>query len=110
MEVTFKSRPSVTTQRRRFILQPIRLREQIPAYLFLLPALLIFGVFAWYPIIKTVIFSFQSVDLRGGSTWVGLDNFARMIENPEFVVAWRNSFVFASLSIGIGFWVPIFVS
>lgn len=110
MEVSIKSSPTVTAQRRHFLVQPFRLREQIPAYLFLLPALLIFAVFAWYPIIKTVIFSFQNVDLHGESTWVGLDNFNRMLENPDFVIAWRNSFVFASLSILIGFAVPIVVS
>ena len=59
-------------------------REQISAYLFLLPALLVFGLFAWYPIIKTVIFSFQKVSLNGESTWVGLNNFHRMLIDPTF--------------------------
>ena len=66
----------------------IRWREQIPAYLFLLPALIIYGLFAWFPIIKTVIFSFQKVSLNGPSTWVGLNNFNRMLIDPTFGIAW----------------------
>jgi multiple sugar transport system permease protein len=110
MDVTIKSSPAITCQRRRFFWQRVRWAEQIPAYLFLAPALIIFGVFAWYPIIKTFIFSFQNVDLHGQSAWIGLDNFNRMLSDPNFEIAWRNSFLFTSLSIVIGFGVPIVVA
>jgi len=110
MEVTANSSPTATSQTQRSLWRRIRWAEQIPAYLFLLPALIVFGVFAWYPIIKTVLFSLQNVDLHGQSTWVGLDNFRRMLSDPSFAISWRNSFVFASLSVLIGFGVPIFVS
>jgi multiple sugar transport system permease protein len=83
---------------------------QLTAYLFLLPAILIFFLFAWLPIARTVIFSFQKVNLVGESTWVGLDNFRRMLIDPTFGLAWANSFVFASLSILMGFLIPVFVA
>jgi multiple sugar transport system permease protein len=104
-----KPAPVVTPNTGR-VTRPFRWSEQISAYLFLLPALIVFAVFAWYPIIQTVIFSFQHVELHSGSTWVGFDNFRRMLGDPNFTIAWKNSFLFASLSIGIGFWVPIVVS
>ena len=85
-------------------------RSQSSAYLFLLPALLIFAIFSWYPIIRTFIFSFQSVSLNGESTWIGFDNFHRMLIDPAFGLAWGNSFVYASLSISMGFFIPVFVS
>lgn len=84
--------------------------EQLTAYLFLLPAIIVFFLFAWLPIARTVIFSFQKVSLVGESTWVGLDNFRRMLIDPTFSLAWANSFVFASLSILMGFLVPVFVA
>lgn len=90
--------------------RPFRWRSQITAYLFLLPALVIYGLFAWYPIVKTVVFSFQKVSLNGESTWVGFNNFQRMLIDPIFGIAWQNSFAFASLSILMGFLVPVFVS
>ena len=90
----------------------IRWRDQIPAYLFLLPALIVFTLFAWWPILNSVIMSFQQVNLMdaGASEWVGWRNFERMFVDPTFVASWRNSFEFAFLSIVIGFFVPVFVA
>ena len=111
MDVTIQPSPTVIPKtRRRVWYRRIRWANQVPAYLFLLPALIVFGVFAWYPILKTVIFSFQNVDLHRESTWIGLENFQRMLTDPNFIISWKNSFLFAALSIGIGFWVPILVS
>ncbi len=97
--------PSPRTTRRY-----IRWTDQISAYLFLAPALIIFGMFAWFPIIKTIIFSFQKVSLNGESKWIGLDNFRRMLADPAFTIAWKNSFTFASLSLLMGFFIPVFVA
>ncbi len=102
--------PTMETTRQTRRRQPIRWRDQISAYLFLLPALLVFTLFAWYPVLKTILFSFQNVSLAGQSTWAGLDNFKRMLIDPAFGIAWRNSFIFAGLSLAMGFFVPIIVS
>ncbi len=109
MEISIPSLKT-TVQPRPAVWKRIRWRDQIPAYLFLLPALIVFGLFAWYPILKTIIFSFQNVNLNGESTWVGLDNFRRMLADPKFSIAWGNSLQFASLSVAIGFMVPIVVA
>jgi multiple sugar transport system permease protein len=109
MDITSQA-PTTVNSRTRQSTRRIRWRQQIEAYLFLLPALIVFGLFAWYPIAKTIVFSFQNVNLTGESTWVGLDNFQRMISDPNFGIAWRNSIQFATLSLAIGFFVPIFVS
>ncbi len=53
------------------------LREQLAAYLFLLPALLLFVLFAWYPILRGMLISFQRLDLLGNTTWVGLASRSR---------------------------------
>jgi multiple sugar transport system permease protein len=88
----------------------IRWSDQFAAYAFLAPALLIFAVFAWLPILKTVIFSFQNVNINGDSTWVGLDNIQRMLGDPAFGIAWLNALQFALLSITMGYFIPIFVA
>src|SRR5262249_23574765 len=88
----------------------IRWGNQFAAYSFLAPALIVFGVFAWLPILKTVIFSFQNVNINGESTWVGLDNIHRMLIDPALGIAWQNVAQFASLSIMMGYFVPIFVA
>jgi multiple sugar transport system permease protein len=88
----------------------IRWGDQVAAYLFLLPALFVFAFFAWFPGLQTMLYSFQNVSLNGQSTWAGLDNFQRMFEDPAFGIAWRNSFAFASLSLAMGFLLPVFVA
>ncbi|MBN1964630.1 MAG: sugar ABC transporter permease [Anaerolineae bacterium] len=84
-----------------------RLSQQFTAYLFLLPALVLFSLFAWFPMLKAVIMSFQNVSLSGESTWAGLDNYALMLRDPAFSVAWRNSLQFAMWSIVLGFLLPV---
>jgi multiple sugar transport system permease protein len=110
VNLTTTSASSVKVQTTRRAKRRFRWSEQIPAYLFLLPALLVFGLFAWYPIIKTFIFSFQRVSLNGESTWVGLNNFHRMLIDPAFGYAWMNSITFASLSVMMGFLIPVFIA
>ncbi len=86
------------------------LRKQLLAYAFLLPALIVFSLFAWYPIIKGIEMSFQNVSLSGDSTWVGLDNYALMLKDPAFAIAWRNSLQFALWSLLLGYLLPIVIA
>lgn len=81
--------------------------RQITAYLFLLPALVLFALFAWYPIARAILMSFQHIELMGESTWVGFENFTLMFKDPAFEIAWRNSAQFAMWSIVLGFLLPV---
>ena len=90
--------------------QRAKIGNQVYAYLFLLPALLIFAVFSWNPIITTVLYSFQRVGLNGPSGWVGIQNYVRMFGNPVFGIAWLNVLEFTLLSIIFGFMVPIILA
>lgn len=94
----------------RLLRLPYFWQEQLNAYLFLLPAIILFAIFAWYPILRSILMSFEDVNLAGDSKWVGLDNFNTMIKDPGFSDAWRNSFEFAGLSVVIGFFVPVLVA
>jgi multiple sugar transport system permease protein len=87
-----------------------RLSNQAVAYLFLLPALLIFGLVAWYPLARAFEMSFQDISLRGGSTWIGFDNYELMRRDPALEIVWRNSLEFASWSILLGYWLPVAIA
>jgi multiple sugar transport system permease protein len=110
MSITIEPAASLAKSVDRPTKRRFRWSEQITAYLFLLPALFVFGLFAWYPILKTIMFSFQKVSLNAESTWIGLTNFQRMLADPNFGIAWQNSISFAMLSIAMGFLIPIIVS
>jgi multiple sugar transport system permease protein len=85
----------------------IRWRAQLSAYLFLLPALVLFTLVTWLPMAQTVMFSFQKVNLVKPSEWVGVQNYIRMFGNPIFYTAWKNTVEFILLSLLVGFMVPV---
>ena len=59
--------------------------------IFLLPMLLVFGAFSWYPIVRTVIMSLQHTNLVQPATWVGLDNFRAVLNDPLLPIAVKNT-------------------
>ncbi|WP_129842842.1 sugar ABC transporter permease [Streptomyces sp. RFCAC02] len=83
-----------------------RLAEHVTAYGFLCAALVVFSLFAWYPVLRNVLLSFQEVNFVRGTSWVGLDNFTRVLDDPLFATAWRNTAVFSLYALVLGFGVP----
>jgi multiple sugar transport system permease protein len=84
--------------------------NQLIAFLFLIPAILVFATFAWYPISQSIIMSFQSVSLTGPSTWVGLENYQLMFKDPVFEIAWKNTLQFLGWSLILGYFFPILIA
>jgi multiple sugar transport system permease protein len=85
------------------------LRDTLTGYAFLLGAVLCFAFFSWYPMIRGVVMSFQRTR-RGVTTWVGWANYDRIISDPSFLTAWRNTFYFTGLALIVGYAVPFFVA
>ncbi|ANZ43251.1 ABC transporter permease [Lentzea guizhouensis] len=75
--------------------------------LFLLPLLVVFGVFSWAPIVQSVVMSFQRTNLVGPVTFVGLDNFAQVLNDPLLWTAVGNTLWFAVLALVFGYPVPL---
>jgi multiple sugar transport system permease protein len=86
-----------------------RVRENVTGYTFLSGALVCFAVFAWYPMVRGVVMSFQRTR-RGETRWVGWDNYERIVNDPGFVTAWRNTLYFTVLALIVGYAVPFFVA
>ena len=75
--------------------------------LFLLPLLLVFGAFSWYPIAQTVVMSLQHTNLVTPAEWVGLDNFRTVIHDPLLPIAVKNTAYFAGLALVFGYPIPL---
>jgi multiple sugar transport system permease protein len=82
-------------------------REGLSTFLFLLPLLAVFGLFAWFPILRAVVMSVQETNLVSEPSWVGLDNFAHVLADPQFGIAVANTLWFSFLALIFGFPVPI---
>jgi sn-glycerol 3-phosphate transport system permease protein len=60
-------------------------RYGLSAFAYLLPALVVFGVFVFWPLVKSVILSVQGTDILGNpSGWVGLVNYGKLFSDPDF--------------------------
>jgi multiple sugar transport system permease protein len=79
----------------------------LTTFLFLLPLLVVFGAFSWYPIARTVVMSFQHTNLVEAPTWVGLDNFRAVWNDPQFPTAVKNTAYFALLALIFGYPIPL---
>ncbi|MGW4497704.1 carbohydrate ABC transporter permease [Micromonospora sp. NPDC004336] len=84
-------------------------RDNLTGHAFLIGAVLCFAVFSWYPMIRGIVMSFQRTR-RGETTWVGWDNYARILDDPSFWTAWQNTFYFTVLALVLGYVVPFFVA
>jgi multiple sugar transport system permease protein len=85
-------------------------RDGLSTLVFLLPLIVIFGVFSWFPIIRAFVMSLQETNLVSEPTWVGWDNFARVLSDPLFGKAVSNTAYFALLALLFGFPVPIILA
>ncbi len=75
-------------------------RQTIVGWLFVLPALTMYGLFVLQPLALTVQYSLYRWDGVGPATWVGLSNYATVLSEPKLVETLFNAFrlvVFYSL-------------
>ena len=78
----------------------LRRREQIFAYLSLVPAFLLVAAVIWYPVPQTIYHSFT--DWNGAvSTWIGWENYQRIVSNGELWLLLRNNLIFVVSVPGI---------
>ncbi len=87
---------------RRRARRAITIRNTIPIYILALPAFLYFAIFTYYPTALGFTISFQTYRLVGKSDWVGLANYAKVLQTLGFWnVAW-NTVVLGLSSLVVG--------
>lgn len=60
-----------------------RLPRTLLAYLWIAPAATMYAIFAVYPLTQTIRYSFHDWDGIGLATWVGWDNYRRVLSDPQ---------------------------
>jgi lactose/L-arabinose transport system permease protein len=75
-------------------------RRQVAPYGFLLPAVVLFAVFTVYPVVSSLVMSFQTV--TGGRTvWVGLGNYRRLLADPIFWTTLSNTLLILVVQVPV---------
>lgn len=86
------------------------LKRNYSAWLIMLPALLLFIVFAWQPIFSAIVLSFFKTKGFTTQEFIGLQNFKDVITDSVFLKALTNSLSYTLWSLVIGFALPIFIA
>ena len=83
--------------------KPFSFSERFVLYLYILPAALFLGAVMGFPIIFSVVMSFQKYTLETlvsrQTEFIGLQNYSAIFNNPEFSTALGHSLVFTFCSI-----------
>lgn len=79
------------------------------AWLFLLPALIIIGIFNVLPLIKTFIMSFQKGTLNN-LVFNGFRNYEIVLQDPKFHKAIGNTALFAFIVVPVGLIISMFIA
>jgi len=90
------------------------LNYKIAVLVFILPALILFTVFVCYPILQTVFRSFYEWDGLNTPKFIQFDNYKRIVQDSDFILATKNGFIFAGVlvvyQIGLGTVLAMFLA
>lgn len=79
-------------------------------YLFILPALAFFLVLIAYPVIRSIYLSLTEWPGFGPATFVGLENYARLLSDPVFVTALRVTLTYTLIATILQTIVPMAIA
>lgn len=104
MPKLFKTKPTLTQR-------ACRRRERTLALCLLLPTIIVFAVFMFWPVIYTFYLSLLKWNMVSPvKTFVGLKNYIKIFKSAEFIVTLKNTLFYMVLFILIDVVVPYIVS
>ncbi|QWC22425.1 sugar ABC transporter permease [Bacillus haikouensis] len=81
------------------------------AMLYLFPSILLFAVFIFYPMFRTLYLSFFLTDQQGhAALFVGVENYAYLLESPEFLNSIKATVLFVLYTVPIGIILALFLA
>ncbi|HZG88183.1 ABC transporter permease [Paenibacillus sp.] len=94
------------------MLERIRRSPHWPLHLMLLPGVVLVLVYSYGPLLGLVIAFQRFLPAKGifASQWIGLDNFAYVLELPDSMRVLWNTVLIAFFKIVVGFVVPVVVA
>ena len=86
-----------------------KVKEAGAAYLFIAPMVIGLLIFYFFAFIQNIYFSFNKVGAFGPPTFIGWDNYIRLVNDPLFWTALKNTLFYTVLGVPlvVGFSVVI---
>lgn len=76
----------------------------------LLPALILIGLWSYYPLLRGMVMAFQNYKVVGGSPFVGLENFIILCLDKSFWMSLVRTCYFVFLNMSLAFTAPIILA
>lgn len=73
----------------------------------MLPGVILFCFFVWIPLIFSVIMSFNKTIGFSLEGWAGFQNYIELFDDPDFIKAFHNTFIYLGYSLLFGFLLPV---
>ena len=91
----------------------IETKQAIHAWVFLAVPIVFFVVIRFYPALESFGIAFTEWNLLSPARFVGLANFRRMLDDPTFWIAFKNTFLYLAigtpLSLGLSFLIAYYL-
>jgi multiple sugar transport system permease protein len=85
--------------------------EQRYSYLFIAPAVILFSIFVFIPVIASFFLSFTKYNVLSPAQWVGLDNYRQIFFNdPRFWKALCNTTLYVLGVVPVGIWISLLLA
>jgi multiple sugar transport system permease protein len=98
-------------QRLRDIRDEFRSPQARAGVMFVLPSMIILGIFVFWPILQSFLLSLQA--WRFGSdevTWVGLENYTRLFGDARVLGAFRNTLYYTAVTVPVTLLIALLVA
>lgn len=95
--------PSGEKKRRGWLKEEFGNPERRAAYYMILPALIIVLVVACYPVLYGIVLSFTDSTVTTFGSFIGLENYVEMFQNPDFLEGLSNTLIYTVVSVALEF-------
>lgn len=85
-------------------------KDWIAAYIFIAPVTIGLLIFYVWPFIQNYWFSFNDVNKFNMATFCGLDNYKKLFEEPDLMLALKNTILYAVITVPIGLFISLLLA
>lgn len=82
-------------------------KRNISGWTLMLPGIVLFSFFVWVPLIFSIVMSFSETIGFEINSFIGFSNYLEIFEDPDFIKAFQNTFVYLGWSLLLGFLLPL---
>ena len=86
----------------------LKKKNKFKGYIYLLPALVILGIFVFYPIINTIIFSFDETKASGFV--FGFGSYKYLFQDKRFIQSLINTVIYAAIVPALSVFISLLIA